>query len=97
MKRDVLSKTGTKTRNLNRRRAIRHYCLACSSFDWAGVTKCRVKECLLHDYRLGRITGKNFTSQDRATAIVNYCTWCSDGEREACDASHCALYPYRKG
>jgi hypothetical protein len=100
MKREVLGEKGTKTRNLNRRRAIRHYCLMCSGFDWAKVTKCHAKECLLYDFRLGRLNGSGHHSEERAKAIVTYCTWCSDEDarkREACDAPHCSLFPYRNG
>jgi hypothetical protein len=97
---EVLSRRGRKTRNLNRRRAIRHHCLMCSNFDWIDVLHCRAKGCILHPYRLGGLQERGLTPIGRAWAIVRFCTDCCygrPGRRVECNARECALFPYRNG
>ena len=53
MKHKVLCKDGTKVLKLNRRIAIRHFCLGCSDFVWDRVMNCESKNCILYHYRLG--------------------------------------------
>jgi hypothetical protein len=98
MRRKVLSKNGTKTRNLNRRRAIRQHCLACSDFKWPEVVDCRFQDCCLHPFRFGGATGNGLMPHDRDLAIKEFCCGCAGGDSEEvdhCDALECALYPYR--
>jgi hypothetical protein len=97
---EVLSQGGTKVINLNRRTAIRHFCLGCSDFVWDRVVECESSGCLPYSYRLGRPLRIGLSSKDRADSIIQYCMECSEAngiEKEQCDAEVCALFPYRNG
>ena len=98
MRHRILSKRGTKLTNLNRRKAIRHHCLACSDYNWSGVKYCGIDDCSLHKFRFGTVNGNGLTPDDRDQAIKKYCSVClmaSHDEEDECDANLCALFPYR--
>ena len=93
---EIQSKTGLKTLNLNRRRAIREKCLNCCCWSHAEVKKCKFTDCSLHPYRGG--TDKQ-NPKDRDRAIKGYCFWCMAGERaevKKCVSVHCPLFGFRK-
>lgn len=98
MKYTIFTKRGTKTVVLNRRRAIRYHCMACSNFEWPQVVKCPRIECCLHKFRLGSGKESGLTARDREQAIKQFCLLCINGDQvdvDNCDAYDCALYPYR--
>lgn len=100
VRREVIHKRGTRIRKLNRRRAIRQFCLICSDFDWRKVANCPLTRCILYEYRLGGLEEKGLSARDRVKAIVRYCTDCAYDDphkRVTCDAVQCALFPYRNG
>ena len=92
----ILSKTGQKIINLNRRRAIREHCLNCSGYSRAEVHRCPVTSCPLFHYRSGK--GKQ-DAKARKKAIREYCLWCCAEQRFEmlnCTARDCSLFPFRK-
>jgi hypothetical protein len=97
MKVTIQSKTGLKTVNLNRRRAVREKCLNCSCWSAKEVTDCKFKDCPLYPFREGR--GRQ-AAKDRSKAIRAYCVWCMAGEKAEvgkCVSRHCALFTFRRG
>ena len=96
MKIKIISKSGHKTINLNRRKAIRERCLSCSAWSPSVVTNCTLSNCQLHPYRSG--TGKQ-DSKLREKAIRDYCLWCGGDqtfEVRKCRVFECSLWAYRK-
>jgi hypothetical protein len=92
----IQSKTGLKTVDLNRRKAIRERCLNCSCWIPKEVQYCVFQDCPLYEYRSGK--GRQ-NSKVRDKAIRVYCLWCMNGQREEiakCVSGHCALFPFRK-
>jgi hypothetical protein len=92
----IQGKTGLKTVDLNRRKAIREKCLNCSCWDFKEVANCKFIDCALHRYRKGN--GKQ-DSKDRDRAIKGYCFWCVAGQRSEiakCVSVHCPLFGFRK-
>jgi hypothetical protein len=99
MRRLIIGKRGEKVRNLNRRRAIRHHCLACSGFDWDEVVNCRRCDCRLFQFRLGNAGGDGPGAEMRKEAIRRFCRTClGAGAEMECDCSTpaCSLFEYRK-
>ena len=93
----IQGKTGLKTVDLNRRKAIREKCLNCSCWDLKEVANCRFVDCALHRYRKGK--GKQ-DPKDRDRAIRGYCFWCMAGQRAEvakCPSRHCPLFLFRRG
>lgn len=96
MKVQIAGKNGSKIVDLNRRRAIREYCLNCSGWILKEVRECEFTDCPLYPYRQGN--GKHIPKA-RAKAIRKHCLWCMNGQRkevELCPSTDCSLYPYRK-
>jgi hypothetical protein len=99
MRRKVIGRRGMQSRNLNRRRAIRHHCLACSNFRWEEVVNCRRCDCQLFHFRLGKTGGKGLSPELRKEAICQFCRTCLGNGAAAesdCHASECSLFDYRK-
>jgi hypothetical protein len=99
MRRCVIGRRGTVTRNLNRRRAIRHHCRACSNFRWDGVVNCPRQECPLFPFRTGAAGEEGGGAEERKQAISRFCGRCRAAGLQAeddCDAVECALHTYRK-
>lgn len=95
MEYSILSKYGSKTVKLNRRKAIRKRCLNCSGWSYNEVTICNFKDCSLHPFRSGQ--GKQ-NPKKRSKAIRDYCLWCMAGKRTEitkCPSPDCPLFPYR--
>ena len=96
MKINILSKSGHKIVNLNRRKAIRERCLCCTAWHPAQVTNCKLTNCQLYPFRSG--TGKQ-NAKARDKAIRDYCLWCgADQSHEVrkCRVFDCSLWSYRK-
>ena len=92
----IQRKRGSKTININRRKAIRERCLNCSGWYRKDVDDCLIIDCHLYPYRSGK--GKQ-NAKDRADAIRRYCFWCCAEQRTEvmkCPAKDCPLFPYRK-
>ena len=99
MRRKVIGRRGMKSRNLNRRRAIRHHCLACSNFRWEEVVNCRAESCSLFPFRQGVAEDKGLSPEQRSEAIRRFCRKClgpCDPAQIDCHTSECALFDYRK-
>ena len=97
MKVKIMSRTGTKIVDLNRRKAIRERCLNCSCWIPKEVTHCEFKDCPLFPYRTG-LGMQN--AKDRKKAIRRYCLWCMNGkgsEAAKCVSPDCPLFGYRLG
>ncbi len=97
MKVTIMWKTGLRTLDLNRRKAIREKCLNCSAWSTREVRNCKFTDCALHLYREG--TGKQ-DPKDRDRAIRGFCFWCMAGQRAEiakCVSVHCALFGFRRG
>jgi hypothetical protein len=98
MRRIVIGKHRKKARSLNRRRAIRHHCLACSDFNWEAVVACRRRGCCLFRFRTGTAGGNGASAELRNEAIRGYCRACMNGGEQSpidCSATECALFDYR--
>jgi len=92
----IAGKEGPKLVDLNRKRAIREYCLNCSGWIPKAVRECEFADCPIYPYRQGN--GKH-NAKARAKAIRTKCLWCMLGQRkevELCPSTDCPLYPYRK-
>ena len=96
VKMKIQTKNGFDTKNVNRRKAIRHQCLNCSEWNRAEVENCQHDDCPLCRYR------RRDSKQDakaRAKGIRAYCLWCMNGqlmEVARCHIRTCSLFPYRK-
>ena len=96
MKVKIMTKTGHKIKDLNRRKAIRERCLNCSAWSSPEVENCKLIDCQLYPYRSGR--GKQ-NAKARSKAIREYCLWCCcDNSHDVtkCTSSDCPLFAYRK-
>lgn len=96
MKVEIMSKSGTKIVDLNRRRAIREKCLNCSAWAAPGVSGCPHTDCQLFPFRMG--TGRQ-NAQERSRAIRDYCLWCMAGKAKEvprCVSKLCPLFAFRK-
>ena len=69
MKQKILSKTGFKISNTNRRKAIRERCLNCSCWVPSEVSNCNHSDCPLYPYHTGK--GKQ-NGKARSNAIMKY-------------------------
>jgi len=95
MKMQIQTKDGHIVKNLNRRKAIREYCLNCSGFSLKIVKDCVIKECDLYPYRIGDYDN----SEDRSSSIRKKCLNCCNNHKPEvlkCTTSNCALWAYRK-
>jgi len=95
MKVEIMTKTGTKVKNLNRRKAIRERCINCSGWSTPEVTNCTFTDCQLYPYRSGQ--GKQ-NAKARSIAIREYCLWCGadqPNEVRKCPAILCPLFAFR--
>ena len=93
----IQGKTGLKTVDLNRRKAIHERCLNCSCWIPKEVEHCSFQDCPLHEYRSGK--GKQ-NAKARYKAIKAYCLWCMAGqwsEVKKCVSVHCPLHHFRSG
>jgi hypothetical protein len=98
MRRVVIGRHRKNTRSLNRRRAIRHHCLACSNFDWDAAVKCGRSDCSLHPFRRGSAGAGGEYAEMRKEAIRRFCLTCiAAGEKNPtdCSATECALFDYK--
>ena len=93
----VLNISSKKSSKLNRRRAVRHFCLDCSGFSIKEVRECQLKNCPLHEFRMGA------GYQDplkRSLAIREYCLKiCMMDQRyevSICHIQDCPLWQYRQ-
>ena len=96
MKFKIISQSGHKIINLNRRKAIRERCLSCAAWHPSEIANCQMSNCQLHPFRSGN--GKQ-DSKARDKAIRAYCLWCGaeqSHEVRKCPAFECSLWPYRK-
>lgn len=96
MKIKIISKSGHKVVNLNRRRAIRERCLNCTAWHPSEVADCTITKCELYSFRMG-VGKQDATARDKA--IRAYCFWCSADqsfEVRKCQVFDCSLWPYRK-
>ena len=96
MKVSIQTKNGAAIVDLNRRKAVKHQCLNCSGWEYAGVRDCHSEDCPLWEYRTGK--GKQ-DANARSKAIREYCLWCMNGqlmEVARCHIRTCALHPYRQ-
>ncbi|MGD0231984.1 MAG: hypothetical protein ABSC19_16785 [Syntrophorhabdales bacterium] len=91
----IMSKDGgSKTVDLNRRKAIHERCLNCVGWCSQSVNACDFDDCPLHPFRTGR--GKQ-NAKGRAKAIREYCLqWCANGKIAYCGAVLCPLYAFAK-
>jgi len=91
----IQGKTGPKTVNLNRRKAIRERCLNCAGWLARDVTECKFSDCQLYLFRTGQ--GRQ-EPKARNRAIRQYCLWCMNGQRAEiakCPSFDCSLFQYR--
>ena len=96
MKMKILSKSGLKVVDLNRRKAIRERCLNCSAWVSREVLECSFLSCPLFQFRMG--TEKQ-NPKRRKNAIRKYCLWCMTGQQSEigkCVSIHCPLFPFRQ-
>lgn len=98
MKVQIYAKGGfkLKTKDLNRRKAIRERCMNCSEWSPKEVENCFADDCQLYPYRSGQ--GKQ-DPKARSKAIRGYCLWCCAGqsyEVQKCVSRYCSLFPYRQ-
>jgi hypothetical protein len=96
LKVSILGKNGPKVVDLNRRKAIREWCLNCAGWFHKKVTNCTFTDCPLFPYRSGQ--GKQ-NAMARAKAIRKFCFCCMSsqlGEVSKCPSIDCSLFPYRK-
>jgi hypothetical protein len=97
MRFEIQGKTGLKTVELNRRKAIRERCLNCSCWIPREVQHCVFQDCPLYEYRNGK-GRQNAKARDKS--IKAYCLWCMAGQRAEiakCVSVHCALFGFRRG
>jgi len=92
----VLDISSKKSSKLNRRRAVRHFCLDCSAGSIKDVRDCELLDCPLHEFRMG--TGKQ-NPKKRSLAIRQYCLRiCMMGQKyevSICHIQNCPLYRFR--
>jgi hypothetical protein len=90
----ILSKTGTETVDLNRRKAIHERCLDCVGWESHAVAKCPIADCNLYPFRSGN--GRQLP-KERAQAVKRHCKDCTNGKVRDCAAKTCPLFLYRRG
>jgi hypothetical protein len=90
----ILDKHGNKKIvNLNRRKAIREFCLQCVGWSASEVDNCTMPECPLYPYRSG--AGKQ-NAKERQKAISNHCARCMNGSHVSeCNNQTCPLWNFR--
>jgi hypothetical protein len=91
----IQGKTGLKSVNINRRKAIRERCLNCSGWSARDVKECEFSDCQLYPFHTGQ--GKQ-DPKARNNAIRKNCLWCVCGQRAEvakCPSFDCSLFPYR--
>jgi hypothetical protein len=95
MKVNIMNKDGFKVVDLNRRKAIHEKCLNCSCWSSSEVTGCKFSDCLLWQYRTGRVKQN---PKKRQQAVRSYCIWCMNGqtgEVSKCPSKNCPLFHFR--
>ena len=95
MKVSIMSKSGLRVVDLNRRKAIHQRCLNCSCWIPSEVIGCVFTDCPLFPFRSGK--GKQ-DPNTRGKAIRKYCLWCMAEKRSEvakCVSRTCPLYVFR--
>ena len=96
----IRDKNGFRAARVNRRGAVRNFCLECCGWSTAEVEKCDGKHlegtmCAFHLFRSGR--GKQ-NAKKRDAAIKKQCRYCMGDSITSivnCGSRFCPIFPYR--
>jgi len=87
----------------SRYQAINYFCTECNCGNAHAKKDCKVTDCTLFPYRLGKKDPKEYTGKEiytKAKAIKETCNFCVCNQpslRAECVDTSCFLFPYRMG